>query len=216
MANETAEKLRVLILSRNCVTAEGLSAILKRYACDPVHVPSGLRRVGTSQADAALVDACPIAFSDTDWRRLVKVHASRFPLFLIGHEHEAQHVQRMIQEPVAGFVHGMMTPKELVSYVRQRTLRWGGGNGNGNGNGDVSVPPPRVKGRAASLRYLTDREKEVYLSIGKGLTNQGVAKDLNISVKTVEAHKENLKRKLGFKTVNQLVQTAVRYRAHRS
>lgn len=58
---------------------------------------------------------------------------------------------------------------------------------------------------------LTDRELEVakYLSIGK--TNHEIAKELDISVKTVDTHRLHVMQKLNLKNNAQLVHYAVRY-----
>ncbi|MGA0235028.1 MAG: response regulator transcription factor [Alphaproteobacteria bacterium] len=47
------------------------------------------------------------------------------------------------------------------------------------------------------LRSLTIREKEVLRMIDEGLRSKEIAHRLNISIRTVEAHRRNLKRKLG-------------------
>ena len=56
---------------------------------------------------------------------------------------------------------------------------------------------------------LTPREKEVLKSLAEGKSVKEVACDLNLSVKTVEAHKFNLMRKLDIHNKAQLVQYAV-------
>jgi DNA-binding NarL/FixJ family response regulator len=44
---------------------------------------------------------------------------------------------------------------------------------------------------------LSDRELQIFQLIGADLPNREIAAQLNISVKTVETHRENLKNKLG-------------------
>ena len=46
---------------------------------------------------------------------------------------------------------------------------------------------------------LTSREKEVLQLVAEGYTNQQIAQELFLSVKTVEGHKNNIKKKLGIK-----------------
>ena len=53
-------------------------------------------------------------------------------------------------------------------------------------------------------RGFSRREQEVWHLIAMGFQNQTIANKLNISVKTVEFHKENLKRKVGVATVREL------------
>jgi DNA-binding NarL/FixJ family response regulator len=50
---------------------------------------------------------------------------------------------------------------------------------------------------AAGVAGLSDRELQVFQMIGAGIPNRGISTQLSISVKTVEAHRENLKNKLG-------------------
>ena len=57
---------------------------------------------------------------------------------------------------------------------------------------------------------LTDREREVMQLIAEGYGNQDIATACFISVKTVEAHKTNMMKKLALTTRNELLMYAVR------
>jgi len=59
-------------------------------------------------------------------------------------------------------------------------------------------------------QVLTDREREVLTWLARGLSSKEVAKELNISVRTVETHRANLMHKLGVKSVAVLIQVAIR------
>jgi two-component system response regulator NreC len=69
----------------------------------------------------------------------------------------------------------------------------------------------RVKGSDQLPRFasLTPREKEVLKMLAEGNSVKEVATRLDLSVKTVEAHKFNLMRKLGIHNKAQLVQYAI-------
>ena len=43
---------------------------------------------------------------------------------------------------------------------------------------------------------LTNREKQVFLLIGKGLKNSHIADELNLSKSTIETHRKNIRKKL--------------------
>ena len=60
-----------------------------------------------------------------------------------------------------------------------------------------------------SLELLTKREKEVLRWVAEGLTNKEIAAKLEISVRTVEAHRANLMDKLDFDNVQELVKFAI-------
>jgi DNA-binding NarL/FixJ family response regulator len=57
---------------------------------------------------------------------------------------------------------------------------------------------------------LTSREREVVQLLAEGNSNKRVASRLDISVKTVETHRASIKRKLGVKSVAEIVNYAVR------
>lgn len=57
--------------------------------------------------------------------------------------------------------------------------------------------------------HLSRRELEIFSMIGAGLTVSKIAERLGISVKTVEAHRENIKNKLGFSNSAQVLAAAV-------
>lgn len=69
----------------------------------------------------------------------------------------------------------------------------------------------RVKSSVRAPRFstLTTREKEVLKLLAEGNSVKEIAGDLNLSVKTIEAHKFNLMRKLDIHNKAQLVQYAI-------
>ena len=57
---------------------------------------------------------------------------------------------------------------------------------------------------------LTEREREVLRLVAAGLPTKQIAARLDISARTVEAHRANLMRKLGLRSVALLTQFAIR------
>ena len=61
----------------------------------------------------------------------------------------------------------------------------------------------------ASIPALTAREHEILLLLAHGASNKGVARQLDISVRTVETHRLSLRRKLGVDTASELLKIAL-------
>jgi two-component system response regulator NreC len=59
---------------------------------------------------------------------------------------------------------------------------------------------------------LSDREREILVLLGEGIALKEVARSLDLSVKTVEAHKYNLMRKLNLHDRSELIRYAIRKR----
>ena len=62
----------------------------------------------------------------------------------------------------------------------------------------------------AALASLTDREREVLTLIAEGLSSKQIAKELGVSLKTIESHRANLMDKLDIHKVSGLVRFAIR------
>ncbi len=62
----------------------------------------------------------------------------------------------------------------------------------------------------SGVETLTSREREVLQLIAEGYTNQGIANELYISVKTVEAHKAHIMGKLHARNRTDLIRYAIR------
>jgi len=60
------------------------------------------------------------------------------------------------------------------------------------------------------LEILTEREREIVRLLANGQSNARIGSHLQISVKTVEAHRSSVMRKLGYKSVTELVRYAIR------
>ena len=62
---------------------------------------------------------------------------------------------------------------------------------------------------ADPMELLTDRDLEIFRMIGNGQTSGAIANELMLSNHTIDTHRENIKRKLGFKNAAELTRRAV-------
>jgi DNA-binding NarL/FixJ family response regulator len=61
------------------------------------------------------------------------------------------------------------------------------------------------------IEKLSDRETHIFFLLGSGLGNSQIAHSLNLSVKTIESHRENIKHKLDLNCGRDLVACAKKY-----
>ena len=85
-----------------------------------------------------------------------------------------------------------LSPKVLTGVVRQYISQ-----------------PADFKG---SYELLSDREREILVLLAEGQSLKDIATQLNLSVKTVDAHKVNLMRKLDLHDRSELIRYAIRKR----
>jgi DNA-binding NarL/FixJ family response regulator len=75
----------------------------------------------------------------------------------------------------------------------------------------VSGGGPRTGSRGEPGRLLSDRQLEVFEMVGRGFDSHEIAEKLGLSAKTVDAHKANIRQKLGLNSARELLMEAVRW-----
>lgn len=71
---------------------------------------------------------------------------------------------------------------------------------------DLKIEAPPRRNRPEDL---TPREQEILQQVWSGFTNRHIALQLGISIKTVEAHRANMMKKLRVSNTAQLLKTAL-------
>ena len=73
-------------------------------------------------------------------------------------------------------------------------------------NDDLSGPSTQ-----SPVHSLSDRELEVFEQIGRGRSTKDIARQLHLSIRTVETHREKIKAKLDLKSASELNRAAVQW-----
>ncbi len=118
---------------------------------------------------------------------------------------DLQYIRRAVTLKADGYLSKTVTQQELYEALREVT---------DTQNRPVYSQDVRDKlaenGTEEASVKLTAREQEILLQVAQGQSNQDIAKELVISVKTVETHVANLMKKLGGNNRNHL--TAYAYK----
>src|SRR4030095_3176478 len=113
---------------------------------------------------------------------------------------EAIFAERALRAGADGYVMKTAPKEELLAAIREIL------NGNIYVSRDVAMrafkkslesrPDHRSAPTAIRIEKLSDREMQIFNVLGSGLGNTQIAHSLHLSVKTIESHRENIKRKL--------------------
>lgn len=193
----------------------GLAALLNRQAgvkvCGEAHDRASLlKSVAALKPDAVIVDVFEGDFSGLDLvRDILERHAESKVLVYTGYD-EVLFAERAVRIGAAGFVMKREPLATLVKSVRHIL------------KGGIFVTP-RATGRllhqmaghpapgAAPSQPLSDREIEVLRRMGEGFSSREMAEAMHVSIKTVEAHREHIKSKLGLKSGSGLLRLAIQW-----
>lgn len=150
-----------------------------------------------------------------DGLKLIGPLRARFPdlkILVFSMADEALHAQRAIESGANGYVLKQHAVDQIVTAVRT-TL-----SGNVFFDGVAhTASDAQARRRQAALQgtgdvnSLTAREIEVFRAVGQGLRTKEISDLLGIAIKTVEAHRENIKRKFGVDSLEKLISEATRW-----
>ena len=111
-----------------------------------------------------------------------------------------EYVLSAIRAGARGYVLKESPTEEIIAAI---SAVWAGGS---YFSAQVSNLVAQARSPASQL---TGREHEVLLLLAHGRSNKLVAKQLDISVRTVETHRLSLRRKLGVDSASELLKIAV-------
>jgi DNA-binding NarL/FixJ family response regulator len=111
-----------------------------------------------------------------------------------------EYVHRALQAGARGYVLKDAPASDIVSAID--TVAAGGTYLSAAVSGRLfSRPDPKP--------VLTPREAEILKALGQGQSSKQIARDLDVSVRTVETHRQSIKRKLGIEGQAELIKVAV-------
>jgi DNA-binding NarL/FixJ family response regulator len=227
MATECSETkpIRVLLADDHDILRQGLKLLLEaqpdlRVVGEARTGKGALEQVAELQPDIVVLD---ISMPDTDGLEACQRIRGQYPdtqvLILTMHESEEYFLQAL-RVGAAGYLVKKAAPAELCAAVR--TIKQGGAflyPGLAKAliraylaprNEPISGTPSNAP-VAGVLDVLTPRELEVLKLVAGGHTNQEIARQLVLSIKTVQAHRANVMEKLGLHDITHLVRFALRH-----
>jgi len=137
--------------------------------------------------------------SGLELQQALKAQGVLLPVVFLSGRADIPKAVRAVREGAIDFIEKPFDYKQVVDLVREALQR------------DVAASAHRDRKRhlAERLAQLTQREREVLEFVVAGRMNREIAEALDISIKTVEAHRAKLMEKLEVGSVAELVQAVV-------
>ena len=173
--------------------------------------PEAITQLSVRPVDLLLVDLSLREGSGIDLVREVNTRWPDLAIHVLSMHEEQLYAERVLRVGARGYIMKHEAPDVLLGAMRQVL----GGqvylsremSGRLLNRFVTTKPEPGV----SLLERLSDRELEVFQLIGRGLSTRAIADTLFLSVKTIETHREHIKRKLGLSTAPELLRTAIEH-----
>jgi len=219
----SARKSRVFLVDDHPLVREWLTNLIHQQgdlivcgeADDPLEALNG---IAASRPDVAVIDITLKSGSGLELIKQVKSSHPDVAVVVLSMHDESLYAERALRAGASGYVVKRETPRKIIAAIR-RVL-------DGQlyvSEGFASLMAARfIKGGGADsespVSRLSDRELEIFELLGQGTDTRHIADHLRVSIKTVQAYCERLKKKLNLQNATGLLCEAIRwqYKTHPS
>jgi DNA-binding NarL/FixJ family response regulator len=207
MTDTNQRPVHIMLVDDHPLVRDGLRARLEavphfRVVAEAGSGAEALQLLGGARVDLVLMDITMRDGSGIEaTAQLNRSHPDIAVLILSMHD-KLEYVSQAMQAGARGYVLKDAPGKDIVLAID--TVMAGGIY--------YSAPVARQLARPAMPdNQLTSREQEVLRHIANGESNKQIARALDLSVRTVETHRLNIKRKLGIEGQAELIRFAVQH-----
>ncbi|MEM8592709.1 MAG: response regulator transcription factor [Pseudomonadota bacterium] len=200
--------VRVLIVDDHPMVAEGIEAILDSY--DDIEVVGVLgngreavEQVGRLLPDVILMDLNMPEVSGLAATEMILEDHPNVRILILSMHDSPEYISTALSHGALGYVLKDVPTEEIKHAIDavmagQKYLCTGA---------EGAIDPHQAPDREP----LTSREQTILLELAQGKSNKEVARALGISVRTVETHRKNIKRKLGISSTAGLTRYAMEH-----
>lgn len=201
----TQPYVHILLVDDHPLVRDGLRARLETIphfvvVGEASNATEALEQAAGQTVDIALMDINLSGMNGIELTgRFNTLHPEIAILMLSMHD-KAEYVMQAMQAGARGYVLKDAPAMDIITAID--TVMSGGIYYSAGLTKQLSRPMPPAL-------LLTPREKEVLTCIATGKSNKHIARDMNLSVRTVETHRLNIKRKLGIEGQADLIRFAL-------
>ncbi|SIT17234.1 two component transcriptional regulator, LuxR family [Roseivivax lentus] len=200
--------IRVVVVDDHPMVAEGITAILETY--DDISVLATLSgaqqmidRLEELAPDVILMDLNMPGLSGLSATEIILERRPETRILILSMHDSPEYIRTALRHGAMGYVLKDVSTDEIkkaidLVHTGARYLCTGA---------EGAIAPADDNGREA----LTTREQTILLQLAQGRSNKEVAIALDISVRTVETHRKNIKRKLGISSTAGLTRYALQH-----
>jgi len=209
---------RIFIVDDHPIVRKGLVELLAQEpdlvvcgeAADVREARCGLERL---RPDGVILD---LSLRDSDGLELIKEIRAKYdqlPVLVLSMHDETIYAERLLSAGANGYLMKQAAGDQVVAALR-RVLAGGVYVSERIGASMIErFAAARRKQAVDPIERLSNREVQVLNLIGRGKSTREIARDLSLSIKTVESHRQRIKKKLSLDSSPRLVQFAVNWYA---
>ncbi|MBL8729368.1 MAG: response regulator transcription factor [Planctomycetes bacterium] len=206
--------MKILLVDDHGIIREGLANLLRQAGHEIVGEAddgrSAVRLAASLQPDLIVMDIGMAGMNGIDATREIVTHRPTTRVVALSMHSDPTYVSRMLQAGARAYLLKESAFEELADAIAECTR---GGIYLSRKITGVVVGDylDRLTGApVAQPVSLTPKERQVLQLVAEGKSTKEIAKQLFISTKTVETHRQNIMNRIGIRSIAQLTKYAIR------
>lgn len=202
-----------MIVDDHPVVREGLRQLIDHEAAlmvcgEAEDAAATLSSVDRLNPDLIILDLSLKGGSGLDLLDQLQSRYPSLPVLVLSMHDEALYAERVLRAGARGYIMKHEATGTVITAIR-RVLEGRVYLSDRASDRLLQNMVGAPEGPAFSIKRLSGREFEVFRLFGKGHTTREIAEQLNVSMKTIDTHRERIKVKLNLRTTAELVQASV-------
>ena len=212
----TVPNARILVVDDHAVVRRGVRALIEgrrgwEVCGEATTGREAVKLAATLRPDVVVMDLSLPELNGLEATRQIKKQSPHMEILVLTMHHSEQLARDVLEAGARGYVlksdadeylidaidslrnHKPFLTSTVTEFVLDGYMRRGEG-----------------RDESSSRETVTPREREIIQLLAEGYSNKETAAALGVSVKTIEAHRANIMRKLQLRSVSDLVRYAIR------
>lgn len=205
-----------MIVDDHPMTRDGLANLINKQpdlhvCCEASGPADALQKIAKGNPHMILTDITMPGRSGTEFIKDIVALHPQIPILVVSMHDELIYAERVLRAGARGYIMKEAGGEKMLEAIRAVV------------GGQVyvskrmaatllsSLASGRPRGSRSPIESLSDREFEVFQLIGQGKSTHDIARQLHLSVKTVDTHRAHIKEKLQIGNSTSLIRHAVRW-----
>lgn len=209
-------KTQVLIVDDHPVIRDGLLTIVNHEqdlnVCGQADDAAvALKAIAELKPDIVVTDISLKSSDGIELTKIIKARCPRLPVIIFSVHDESLYAERALLAGAKAYLMKDEVSENIIKAIRTVL------------NGDIFVSDTiskkflhKIAGDRAGaaktpIENLSDRELEIFRLIGEGYKASQIARQLHLSIKTIETYRTRIKEKLGLADASELLQYSIKW-----
>lgn len=205
---------KILIVDDHPLVRAGFAQLIGDCAdlevcAEAADMAEALHQVDLASPDLVIIDLSLAGGSGLDLIEHIKSRDADILMLVASMHDETLYAERVLAAGARGYINKQEAQDSIIRAIRQVL------------SGKVYLSEAMTERMLAGMvdsntgkrdiERLSNRELQVFELIGQGVPSSQIASQLNLSIKTIETHQANIKRKLRLNSAHELNQHAIRW-----